>query len=592
MKQELENKKLEADLLYTSLERKVFFYSIIRLGSCILAVCMGVVFFQERFLWSLLLLIVSGIIFIVSVLIHSNLSKESRISYLRSEAYQDILARYSEDWKDLKETGSNYTSNVDLFAFDLDIVGKASLYQYLCFAKTVQGKEELAKILLHHKNVNKEKIENRQTVVKELMNSKDFMLDFMIRGYMFQYDSDVDEDRVNGLLFRFANNKVLFEKWEKMLFSILLFVLPIIMILSLADIFPKVSLMIAVIVSMLMYLRIFKRSSESFAVVNPLSKSIISYQRMIEVIVNHDFEGKELNEIKNELKKAMKALHELDSVIGLFYLRQNPIFYAALNLFFLYDYLCIDKLKKWQEKYDQSLLSWITLVGKMEAFISLSTPIFTKEQITFPTIIEEDAVSLKMKNGIHPLMNEETAIANNIALKGECYVITGSNMAGKTTFLRTLGVNLVLMHAGSVVCCEEFVACPMEILTSMRVRDDVSTGVSTFYGELQRIKKMIEFLKTYKKGILLIDEIFKGTNLKDRIIGAQKTMQKLSNQNLITMITTHDEQLTSHKEVDVMNYHFEEYYQNDQIFFDYKIKKGISTSTNAEFLMKMVGILD
>ena len=193
----------------------------------------------------------------------------------------------------------------------------------------------------------------------------------------------------------------------------------------------------------------------------------------------------------------------------------------------------------------------------------------------------------------HPLIEPSVVVANDADFQGGTTIITGSNMSGKTTFLRTLGVNLVLAYAGAPVCADTFKADYMKIFTSMRVTDDVSNGISTFYAEILRIKSMVEYRKCNKPMLCLIDEIFKGTNSADRIVGARKVISKLSAASSMTMVSTHDFELCDIENYDgshAANYHFEEYYEGDQLKFDYRKKDGRCTTTNAMAILHMAGL--
>ena len=168
-------------------------------------------------------------------------------------------------------------------------------------------------------------------------------------------------------------------------------------------------------------------------------------------------------------------------------------------------------------------------------------------------------------------------------------IITGSNMGGKTTFLRTIGINLILMQAGTYVCGNIFSSSYFKIFTSMRVMDNIDEGISTFYGELLRIKDMVEY---NGKGnmLVLVDEIFKGTNYNDRMYGAREVVNRLNNKNTLAFITTHDFELCDSE--GVSNYHVKEDYEGEKIIFDYKIRKGKCNSTNALYLMEKLGIVN
>lgn len=226
-------------------------------------------------------------------------------------------------------------------------------------------------------------------------------------------------------------------------------------------------------------------------------------------------------------------------------------------------------------------------IEELESLISIAGLAFIKENITIPKTTNN--IELSFTNIHHPLLDEKTCITNNFQTQNGVNIITGSNMGGKTSFLRTIGINIILMNAGGYVCASTFNSAYYKIFTSMRINDDIEKGISTFYGELLRIKDMIDYLD---KGnmLVLIDEIFKGTNYQDRIYGAEEVIKKLNKTNTITFLTTHDFELCDIK--NIKNYHVKEYYKNNKICFDYKIREGKCNSTNAKYLMKKLNIID
>ena len=202
-----------------------------------------------------------------------------------------------------------------------------------------------------------------------------------------------------------------------------------------------------------------------------------------------------------------------------------------------------------------------------------------------------------MKNVYHPLIDPETVIANDADISGRLTIITGSNMSGKTTFMRTVAINMVLSYIGAGVCADKFSVPYMKIFTSMRVMDDVAGGISTFYAEILRIKAMAEYVagKSSVPAICLIDEIFKGTNSADRIVGAEEALKKLSEGNAMVIVTTHDFELCDLKKQNgepADNYHFEEHYENGELKFDYKIRDGRCKTRNAMAILKMAGLME
>ena len=189
----------------------------------------------------------------------------------------------------------------------------------------------------------------------------------------------------------------------------------------------------------------------------------------------------------------------------------------------------------------------------------------------------------------HPLIDYNKCIGNDFTFN-DLNIITGSNMSGKTTFMRSIGVNYLLFKAGGFVVAKSFKASIYKLFTSMKVADDVTDGISTFYAEILRVKSIIEYSKENKPMLVLIDEIFKGTNTKDRLVGAESVVKHLKRDGIKAIITTHDLELCDVE--GVINYHFLEHYDDDKILFDYKIHDGISKTRNAIYLLKLAGIID
>jgi DNA mismatch repair ATPase MutS len=224
-------------------------------------------------------------------------------------------------------------------------------------------------------------------------------------------------------------------------------------------------------------------------------------------------------------------------------------------------------------------------IGKIESLISISTISLVKEDSCLPVVSNK----FEFKNIRHPLICESKCIPNSFEFSKR-NIITGSNMSGKTTFMRSIGTNYILFLSGSNVCANSFEAPILKLFTSMKVVDDVNNNISTFYGEILRVKNIVEYIKDNKPMLVLVDEIFKGTNTHDRIIGAKSFIEKLNRDNIYSIITTHDPELC--KVEDVKNYHFEEHYEDDKILFDYLIHDGIANTRNAIYLLKLAGIVD
>ena len=214
----------------------------------------------------------------------------------------------------------------------------------------------------------------------------------------------------------------------------------------------------------------------------------------------------------------------------------------------------------------------------------------TRQNYCFPTLLEDDSPRIETKKLSSILIAETNAVENDVTLHSGTTIITGANMSGKTTWIRTLAGAVMLAYAGAPVCAESFSVSKMAIFTSIRVNDDLSQGLSSFYAEILRIKSMIEYSKKNLPMLICIDEIFKGTNEADRLIGAREAIKRLTSPLNITLVTTHDFELCDMPFVH--NAHFEEYYEGDKIKFDFQLREGRTKTTNAKYLLKMAGILD
>jgi DNA mismatch repair ATPase MutS len=220
----------------------------------------------------------------------------------------------------------------------------------------------------------------------------------------------------------------------------------------------------------------------------------------------------------------------------------------------------------------------------------------TRENCCFPELLTESAPRLQARDLQHLLLDEAQGVPNDIEVRSETRIITGSNMSGKTTFLRTLASSVVLAWAGAPVCAAQFGLTRLHVFTSIRVTDDITKGLSTFYAELLRIKSMVEFAKKKTPMLICIDEIFKGTNSADRIIGARAAIERLTGPQNITLVSTHDFELCdllSPNDTPVTNYHFAETYDVEgHIHFDFRLQPGRCQTTNAKYLLRLAGILD
>lgn len=318
---------------------------------------------------------------------------------------------------------------------------------------------------------------------------------------------------------------------------------------------------------------------------------------MIELIERETFEGDLLLGYKQELisgkTSASKKIKSLYRILNQFDNRGNML-YGALNILFLLDIVLIRLAEQWKKNYGNEVEKWMTAVAEFEALNSLAAFAHANPQYTFPQIIFEKDFVFKAANMGHPLIISNTRITNSFELdgRGKIAMITGANMAGKSTFLRTLGINTILTYIGSPVCASSFTISPVRIFTSMRTKDNLEEHISGFYSELLRLKRLLQLIKPEEPPVLyLLDEILKGTNSADRHEGAEALIRQLTQSKSFGLIATHDLALGELKlENNIDNYSFNSTFEDNKMLFDYKLQEGICKSFNAKQLMAEIGI--
>ena len=303
-----------------------------------------------------------------------------------------------------------------------------------------------------------------------------------------------------------------------------------------------------------------------------------------------------LKEIKSKLKSGTKnscgeEMKKLSNLLDWIGDSSGNAYYLIINVFIFSDVFIVENLETWREQNSKELEVWIDVISEIDALMSISNVYFDFEEFKFPKI--SDKKEVKGKAIGHPLLGEK-AVRNNYSLSGNKKVtlITGSNMSGKSTFLRTIGLNLVLSYIGAPVFSDDFTCGIFNIYTCMRTKDNLEENISSFYAEILRIKILIEASKKGEDVFFLLDEIFKGTNSLDRHVGATELIKQLINSGAIGLVSTHDLELCDLEKYDnrIENYNFREYYEDNKIKFDYKLRVGKSETQNAIHLMKLAGI--
>lgn len=530
-------------------------------------------------------------IFIYLVIYHKNLRERMKYTSLIRDINLMSLKRLNSQWNSFEDDGAEFKDDSHNFLTDLDIFGKNSLFQWINCAKTYIGRQKLRNLLSGIEG-SLDDIRNRQEAVNELAEMLYFRQRLLAEGM-------VASDKMNNPEELIAWASESFDDFRKPWVIALCRIMPCItIILILIGLVMKVISWRWPIAALLIQYALIgyksKKRYRTFAISENYSDNLRAYYKMLKLFEKHQFNSKLINLLKDNIKnkdglEAFKQMDNLSSIIDSISNRRNA-FYLIFNVLTLWDFQMIIALERWKEKSGHLLKKWLETIGELEALASLSLICFDNPEWTMPIIYNGEEAVFEARGIGHPLIKNR--VLNNLKFDKKVILITGSNMSGKSTLLRTAGINLILAYAGAPVCAKYFKASIMEVYTCMRISDNLSENISSFYAELLRIKNIISEAKTGKRIFYLLDEIFKGTNSLDRHTGARVLINKLSSTNSIGMVSTHDLELCDLEEENekVVNYHFQEYYRDNKIYFDYKLRPGSSTTRNALFLMKLAGI--
>ena len=524
--------------------------------------------------------------FIILVIIHKKVTNKIK----KYDNYLTIIKEYedrtNDNWKNFKETGIEFLDiNKDLF-YDLDIVGNNSLFQLINVAKSIGGKRNLANEF-NKLNLTEKEILNRQNTVKELTENFDFNIDFQECLLSYKH---VEQNDFSKLTKKLNVNKSsnLFSFILNVLFSLISITT---LILSLTNVIDVSIFLIFFLFNFFFSYIVIIVNKQDYNPISDCSRKLSNLKPLFDLVNNSSFNSEELIKLQKDINEGKESVDKLAHLSSLDSLRVNFVSNFIINGLFPLNSLILSKYKKviTDESVSKIDLS-INAIEQLEMLLSLTTIKLIKDNSVTP--IFTNNTKIEVKDIKHPMLNENICVPNDFISNDDINIITGSNMSGKSSFMKTIAVNLILANCGSNVCATSFTFTFLRMFTSIKVSDDINKNISTFYGELLRIKNIIDYSKeiTYPM-IVFIDEIFKGTNYNDRIFGAKEIIKLLSTLNCTVIISTHDFELCQIENKSIYNYHFEERYENGNIVFDYKLLKGQCKTTNARYLMNSIGLI-
>lgn len=492
------------------------------------------------------------------------------------------------------DNGSEFINRDHSYIYDLDIFGPGSIFQYLNRTVTLEGKKILSHLLSYPENdVNM--IVKLQDAVKELTPELDNRQNFMASGQLIRESDSELQDMKEWLD---EKNRY----YGKLFYAIMIYAIPL---LSIIMIFltiikfiwfqPMVLILLVQLLIISFHLRKNNRVHDKIGQKLDIFRK---YADLFSYIEQEEHKSDLLKEIKEEItaeeSSARRSINRLSKIIAAFDNRLNLIAGVILNGVLWWDIQCVFRLEKWKTENGNRIAQWLAALGNYDALCSLANYAFLNPEFVFPE--PDTGVLLDFTLAGHPLIAPDVRVDNNIGIsgKGEFIIITGANMAGKSTFLRTVAINLILAMAGAPVCSKNAKFKPVKIFSSMRTSDSLLKNESYFYAELKRLKELLDLLKNGTDLFIVLDEILKGTNSADKQKGSKVVLEEIIKLKGYGLIATHDLDLAELEKKypeNIRNKCFEVEIKGDNIFFDYILYEGITKKMNALLLMKQMGII-
>jgi hypothetical protein len=515
-------------------------------------------------------------------------SQDKACKLLRIADYYDKgIARLDQKWDSLDE-GREFADPDHFYATDLDLFGRGSLFQLICSARTQAGRETLARWMKDPAKVAE--VLARHGAISELRGRKDLREMLAAVGSL-----EVSNCRPETFRAWIASLSAPIPLWGSRVAVLLVFfviLLPILYgigLIGLHALFTRLG--VAVFLEISVAAIFFRRVRSIDASVRPLSVELPMVAEILRVIDRESFSSPTLVALKHRTREAGKPIARLRLLVGLLKERDNP-WTAYFSFLLMSGTQLTMAIDRWRRRYGTKMLEWLADVGELDALISLSAYAYEHPLDIFPELRNEGP-AIETEGIGHPLIHEDACVRNDFQLGGDVrfVIISGSNMSGKSTFVRAIGLNTVLAWMGAPVRCRKLSLSRLTVGASVRVQDSVVDGRSHFLAEMQRLRRMID-VASETPLLYLTDEIMSGTNSQDRRIATEWVVRALVLRGAIGIITTHDLALTeiASNGLPGRNVHFEDTGEAGNLVFDYTLRPGLLAHSNALNIAHMLGI--
>ncbi len=531
--------------------------------------------------------IIGSLAFVYLVQIHANLSRKKQYFVNKVNLNQTEINVLEGNYNDLAN-GQEFLNPNHEYSYDIDLFGDGTFFQYFNRTSTDGGKVALANLLQENSTEN---IITKQEAIKELAPDLEW------RQHFLATSSAINNEYSSQEVVQWINN---YEKYIPKglipFLKIFPFISILIILLLSVNIIPTTFFIVWFAIGLFITGRYVSKTNTVYQQANKVVDTINEYAGLLEIIEAKDFQAS-INLLKKEAIKtdttpASKVLKKLGTILNRLNSRNNLIVGILGNSLFLWELNAVSQLEKWIGENHNTVGNWFDSIYYFDAQLSCANYSFNHPNYAYPSLTK-DAIIIKATAIGHPLINTSKRINNDVTIQDNNFIIvTGANMAGKSTFLRTISLNLILANTGMPVCAKTFEYQPIQLITSMRTSDSLKDEESYFFSELKRLKFIVEQIKTATYFIIL-DEILKGTNSKDKEIGSKKFVQKLVSSGSTGIIATHDLALCTISETypQVVNHYFDAEIINDELSFDYRMKDGVCQNMNASFLLKKMEIV-
>lgn len=561
--------------------RIVVFIAIIAIG----AVCVG----DREVSWWWMLLPLS--VFALVLRLHVPYVRRLNRSRAARDFYINSLCRLTGDWRSVEETGQEFAIAGHAWASDLDVFGTGSLFQRLNLCRTLPGKRKLAQWLTTVASTGE--IQQRQAQTESLREQLDLREAFAV------IDDKVDWAAAEETITKWLADQVKpFPAWSLVGSRILGFVSVVTLVLVFGSTLSGSAIILMMLLQAPFIYANRRRIKAIMDHVDAVDKPLRQLAEVTRVCEGYPFQDKSLQQLQNRLKAdgliasdriaaLSRQIHWLNNAL------RNQFFMPLAWMLGLFIHLP-HRIQRWRVCYGDRIGDWIDVVSTLEVLNSMASFNYEQESYSVPEI-SDARVSFEATDLGHPLILKKECVTNSVSLTASqpLMLISGSNMSGKSTLLRSIGINLVLAACGGRVHATKLTSWPFQLATAMRISDSLQEGRSFFFSVVQRLKSVVDLTAQETPVLFLLDEILSGTNSHDRRTGAEAVIRSLVKGGGLGIVTTHDLSLTeivSTMDGQAVNMHFEDHVHEGQMSFDYKLREGVVQKSNAIELMRMMGL--